>query len=108
MAAGDLLARTGGSRDVEGDSRPLRGLQPERDRGRLLRRSQGGDGTREMGRRGRPWISTGHAGTLDPLAEGVLVVGIDRETTKKVGIEVKKEKEYLAKIKLGETRRNGR
>ena len=45
----------------------------------------------------------GHAGTLDPLAEGVLVVGVGREATKKLGIEVKKEKEYLAKIKLGET-----
>ena len=45
----------------------------------------------------------GHAGTLDPLAEGVLVVGIGREATKKLGIEMKKEKEYLAKIKLGET-----
>jgi len=45
----------------------------------------------------------GHAGTLDPLAEGVLVIGIGREGTKNLGIEVKKEKEYLAKIKLGET-----
>ena len=45
----------------------------------------------------------GHAGTLDPLAEGVLVVGIGREATKKLGVEVKKEKEYLAKVKLGET-----
>ncbi len=45
----------------------------------------------------------GHAGTLDPLAEGVLVVGVGREATKKLGVEVKKEKEYLAKIKLGET-----
>lgn len=45
----------------------------------------------------------GHAGTLDPLAEGVLVIGIGREATKKLSVEVKKEKEYLAKIKLGET-----
>lgn len=45
----------------------------------------------------------GHAGTLDPLAEGVLVVGIGREATKSLSAEVKKEKEYLAKIKLGET-----
>ena len=45
----------------------------------------------------------GHAGTLDPLAEGVLVIGIGREGTKNLGVEVKKEKEYLAKIKLGET-----
>lgn len=44
----------------------------------------------------------GHAGTLDPLAEGVLVVGVG-EATKKLSSEVKKEKEYLAKIKLGET-----
>jgi tRNA pseudouridine55 synthase len=44
----------------------------------------------------------GHAGTLDPLAEGVLVVGIGREATKKLGVEVKKEKEYLADLKLGE------
>lgn len=44
----------------------------------------------------------GHAGTLDPLAEGVLVIGIG-EATKKLTSEVKKEKEYLAKIKLGET-----
>jgi tRNA pseudouridine55 synthase len=45
----------------------------------------------------------GHAGTLDPLAEGVLIIGIGREGTKNLGVEVKKEKEYLAKIKLGET-----
>lgn len=44
----------------------------------------------------------GHAGTLDPLASGVLVVGIGREATKKLGEIVKKEKEYIAEIKLGE------
>jgi tRNA pseudouridine55 synthase len=44
----------------------------------------------------------GHAGTLDPLARGVLVVGLGRENTKKLGSIVKKEKEYLAEIKLGE------
>lgn len=43
----------------------------------------------------------GHAGTLDPLASGVLVVGIGREATKKLGEFVKKEKEYIAKIRLG-------
>jgi len=45
----------------------------------------------------------GHAGTLDPLASGVLVVGVGREATKKLGDVVKKEKEYLAKIRLGMT-----
>lgn len=43
----------------------------------------------------------GHAGTLDPLASGILVIAIGRESTKKLSAEVAKEKEYLAKIKLG-------
>jgi len=45
----------------------------------------------------------GHAGTLDPLASGVLVVGVGREATKKLGQIVAKEKEYLATLKLGQT-----
>ncbi len=45
----------------------------------------------------------GHAGTLDPLASGVLVVGVGREATKQLGQIVKKEKEYIAKIRLGMT-----
>jgi tRNA pseudouridine55 synthase len=43
----------------------------------------------------------GHAGTLDPLASGILVVGIGSEFTKQLATSVEKEKEYLAKIKLG-------
>lgn len=43
----------------------------------------------------------GHAGTLDPLARGVLVVGIGRKATKKLKEIVGQEKEYIAKIKLG-------
>ncbi len=45
----------------------------------------------------------GHAGTLDPLATGVLVVAVGREATKKISEIVGKEKEYIAKIKFGET-----
>lgn len=45
----------------------------------------------------------GHAGTLDPLAQGVLVVGVGREATKRLSSEVAKEKEYIAEIKLGES-----
>lgn len=52
------------------------------------------------------WISgikkIGHAGTLDPLAKGVLVVGIGNGT-KLLSSIVNKEKEYLAKIKFGAT-----
>jgi tRNA pseudouridine55 synthase len=44
----------------------------------------------------------GHAGTLDPLASGILVVGVGREATKKLNEIVAKEKEYIADIKLGE------
>ncbi|MCF7820532.1 MAG: tRNA pseudouridine(55) synthase TruB [Candidatus Pacebacteria bacterium] len=43
----------------------------------------------------------GHAGTLDPLASGVLVVGIGREATKQLPLAVGGEKEYLAEIVLG-------
>src|SRR3990167_6784444 len=45
----------------------------------------------------------GHAGTLDPLASGVLVIGIGREATKQLGSIVAKEKEYVATVKLGQT-----
>ncbi|NMC35770.1 tRNA pseudouridine(55) synthase TruB [Candidatus Beckwithbacteria bacterium] len=43
----------------------------------------------------------GHAGTLDPLASGILVVGIGQEATKKLDQEVAKEKEYKATFHLG-------
>lgn len=45
----------------------------------------------------------GHAGTLDPLAEGVLVVGIGRESTRKLFAELQKEKEYEVLIEFGST-----
>lgn len=45
----------------------------------------------------------GHAGTLDPLAQGILVVGVGRAATKQLGTIVAKEKEYLATIRLGYT-----
>lgn len=43
----------------------------------------------------------GHAGTLDPLARGVLVVAIGREATQKLGLIEKQEKEYVAVVRLG-------
>lgn len=45
----------------------------------------------------------GHAGTLDPLASGVLVIGIGRDSTRKLFAELEKEKEYEVEIKLGES-----
>lgn len=43
----------------------------------------------------------GHAGTLDPLAEGVLVVAIGRQYTKQLTQLILKDKEYFASVTLG-------
>lgn len=45
----------------------------------------------------------GHAGTLDPLASGVLVVGIGRNATKDLARITDEEKEYRVTIELGRT-----
>lgn len=47
--------------------------------------------------------TVGHAGTLDPLARGVLVVAIGREATRQLKTIVGAEKEYVADIRLGES-----
>jgi tRNA pseudouridine55 synthase len=44
----------------------------------------------------------GHAGTLDPMATGVLVVGIER-ATKILGLLTSTDKSYAATIRLGQT-----
>src|SRR5699024_10673809 len=44
----------------------------------------------------------GHAGTLDPMATGVLVVGIER-ATKMLGLLALETKSYEATIRLGQT-----
>jgi tRNA pseudouridine55 synthase len=43
----------------------------------------------------------GHTGTLDPFAEGLLLVAIGRESTKKITGMMKHDKEYIADLKLG-------
>lgn len=45
----------------------------------------------------------GHAGTLDPFAAGVLVVGIGRASTRELHQLVLAEKEYRAQVRLGMT-----
>jgi tRNA pseudouridine55 synthase len=44
----------------------------------------------------------GHAGTLDPFARGLLILGIGRGATKRLSVFQKKDKEYTATLKLGE------
>lgn len=53
-------------------------------------------------RAGYPRIKVGHAGTLDPLATGVLLVCIGR-ATKMVDALQAEEKEYAAELMLGAT-----
>lgn len=43
----------------------------------------------------------GHAGTLDPIASGLLIVAIGRESTKRLSHFMNLEKEYLASVYLG-------
>ena len=47
--------------------------------------------------------TVGHAGTLDPLASGILVVAIGRESTVKIESLMLTQKEYEAEITLGQT-----
>jgi tRNA pseudouridine55 synthase len=43
----------------------------------------------------------GHAGTLDRFAEGILVIGIGRAATRRLGELLNGDKEYLAEVRLG-------
>ena len=51
---------------------------------------------------GEKKIKVGHAGTLDPLATGLMIVCTGRET-KKIESLMGLEKEYIATIRLGST-----
>lgn len=55
-----------------------------------------------LGRAGFPKIKIGHAGTLDPLATGVLLVCVGR-ATKRVDELQAQAKEYIATVELGAT-----
>ena len=46
----------------------------------------------------------GHAGTLDPNATGLLIIGIGRNSTRKLELILKDRKTYTAEIILGEER----
>ena len=43
----------------------------------------------------------GHGGTLDPFADGVLIIAIGRQSTKKINEFINSNKEYIATLKLG-------
>lgn len=48
----------------------------------------------------------GHAGTLDPLASGLMIIGVG-PGTKKLTELVKLDKEYIAEVRIGERRSTG-
>lgn len=48
----------------------------------------------------------GHAGTLDPLATGLMIIGVG-EGTKQLTKFIKLPKEYVAEIRIGERRSTG-
>jgi tRNA pseudouridine55 synthase len=48
----------------------------------------------------------GHAGTLDPLATGLMILGVG-PGTKKLTALVKLDKEYVAEVRIGESRTTG-
>lgn len=49
----------------------------------------------------------GHAGTLDPFAEGVLIIGVGRTATRQLGDLMQGQKEYIADVVLGKTTTTG-
>jgi len=55
-----------------------------------------------------PWtrLKVGHAGTLDPLATGLMIIGVGKGT-KKLTELVKLDKEYIAEVRIGESRTTG-
>jgi tRNA pseudouridine55 synthase len=48
-------------------------------------------------------IKVGHAGTLDPFATGLLIIGVGRDATKRLDEFKKLPKTYLATLHLGAT-----
>lgn len=48
----------------------------------------------------------GHAGTLDPLATGLMILGFGKGT-KKLNDLIKLDKEYEAEVMIGESRTTG-
>jgi tRNA pseudouridine55 synthase len=48
----------------------------------------------------------GHAGTLDPLATGLMILGVGTGTKKLTDL-IKLDKEYIAEVRIGESRTTG-
>ncbi|KAA0919568.1 tRNA pseudouridine(55) synthase TruB [Dietzia sp. ANT_WB102] len=78
--------------------------RPAPDPGLVVVDKPGGMSSHDVVSRLRRYFGTrkvGHAGTLDPMATGVLVVGIER-ATKMLGLLALETKSYEATIRLGQ------
>lgn len=51
-------------------------------------------------KKSHPWQKVGHAGTLDPMATGLMIIAVGRESTKQLGKFVWLDKCYEATIDL--------
>ncbi len=69
---------------------------------RRLRRKMFKDGLGEKKQK----IKIGHAGTLDPLASGLMIIGVG-SGTKKLNEYIKLPKTYIAEVLIGEKRSTG-
>lgn len=61
---------------------------------------------RQFNQEGKTIPKMGHAGTLDPLATGLMIVGVG-PGTKKLSQYIKLDKQYIAEILVGEKRSTG-
>src|SRR5712671_1024595 len=81
------------------------GAPPARPSGVVIVDKPGGMTSHDVVARIRRLAGTrrvGHAGTLDPMATGVLVVGVEK-ATRLLGYLTLTEKEYAATIRLGQS-----
>src|SRR5260370_39162407 len=81
------------------------GAPPARPSGLVVVDKPGGMTSHDVVARIRRLAGTrkvGHAGTLDPMATGVLVVGVEK-ATRLLGYLALTEKEYAATIRLGQS-----
>jgi tRNA pseudouridine55 synthase len=84
---------------------PTMATKPPADSGLVIVDKPGGITSHDVVARVRRFMGTrrvGHAGTLDPMATGVLVVGVEK-ATRLLGHLMLTEKEYTATIRLGQS-----
>jgi tRNA pseudouridine55 synthase len=84
---------------------PSMANKPPADSGLVIVDKPGGMTSHDVVARVRRLMGTrrvGHAGTLDPMATGVLVVGVEK-ATRLLGHLMLTEKEYAATIRLGQS-----